>query len=179
MKIGLVRHFEVVGGMPRKWLTNAELHHWRTHYEQADIISKPVDLGGIQWSQCISSTSKRAVLTARHIYPGQLTHLDELREPDINPFTTGRIKLPFPGWQWVTIMAWITSHSSQSAVKRKFLNNIDCVIRAYVANRSDDLLIVSHAGVMMFLRKELLRLGYNGPKFRTADHGRLYIFEKP
>jgi hypothetical protein len=39
-------------------------------------------------------------------------------------------------------------------------------------------LIVSHAGMMFYLRKELLRRGFYGPKFGIADNGRLYVFER-
>jgi hypothetical protein len=39
-------------------------------------------------------------------------------------------------------------------------------------------LVVSHAGVMMFLHRELLKQGFAGPRFKVAEHGRLYLFER-
>jgi len=42
-----------------------------------------------------------------------------------------------------------------------------------------DTLVVSHAGVMLYLRKELLRRGFRGPSFRLAEPGRLYVLERP
>ena len=45
------------------------------------------------------------------------------------------------------------------------------------AERSDTL-VVSHAGMMMYLRKELMRRGFRGPKFGVAEHARLYVYER-
>ncbi|WP_269082515.1 hypothetical protein [Aneurinibacillus tyrosinisolvens] len=40
------------------------------------------------------------------------------------------------------------------------------------------MLIVSHAALMMFMEKELLKRGFTGPKVKTAENGKLYLFEK-
>ena len=47
-----------------------------------------------------------------------------------------------------------------------------------IDSHQEDLLVVSHAGMMLYLRKELLRRGFCGPKFGMAEHARLYVFER-
>jgi hypothetical protein len=32
--------------------------------------------------------------------------------------------------------------------------------------------------MMMYLRRELIRRGFDGPKFGVADNARLYVFER-
>lgn len=42
---------------------------------------------------------------------------------------------------------------------------------------NEDVLIVSHGALMMYMRKELIRKGFRGPSFSTPKNGQLYIFE--
>jgi broad specificity phosphatase PhoE len=62
-------------------------------------------------------------------------------------------------------------------VKRDFLARMRAVAEELSAPGADTL-VVSHAGVMMFLRRELLRRGFTGPAFRLPENGRLYLFER-
>jgi hypothetical protein len=47
-----------------------------------------------------------------------------------------------------------------------------------VESSDEEVLVVSHAGMMAYLRRELVGRGFAGPKFRLAEHGRLYVFER-
>jgi hypothetical protein len=42
----------------------------------------------------------------------------------------------------------------------------------------EDVLLVSHAGMMLFLSQELKRRGFQGPKLGVAEHARVYVFER-
>ena len=42
-----------------------------------------------------------------------------------------------------------------------------------------DTLVVSHAGMMMYLSQELRRRGFAGPKLRIPRHAIAYIYERP
>lgn len=178
VRIGLVRHFEVLRAMPRGWLRASDLTQWRVEYEAAQVIAKAVDIGSIPWRRCISSNIVRAHTTARHIYPGTIEQMPELREPEIAEFRTGNLKLPFPVWRWILRFAWMASHRSQAAAKLEFINRVRHVSNRVLIPAREDTLIVSHAGMMMYLRKELVRLGYRGPTFQVAENGKLYVFEK-
>lgn len=178
MKIGLIRHFEVIGGMPVGWMTSGQLRQWLREYGVAGVTPREVDLGGIKWERCFSSDSPRAVNTARALYSGPIIETATLREPDIRPFSTGSLRLPYSGWKWLFMLAWFTSHRSQLEAKRAFFTNVRRFLNELLPQSEGNTLIVSHAGIMMFLRREFLRLGFKGPKFKVADNGRLYIFEK-
>lgn len=47
-----------------------------------------------------------------------------------------------------------------------------------LASLHENTLVVCHAGVMAYLRKELIDYGFEGPKFGIAEHATLYVFEK-
>ncbi|SFG71955.1 hypothetical protein SAMN04487776_10388 [Priestia megaterium] len=52
------------------------------------------------------------------------------------------------------------------------------VLDRAISESEDDLLIVSHGGIMKFMRKELIKRGFKGPRFDIAVNGKLYLFEK-
>jgi broad specificity phosphatase PhoE len=176
--VGLIRHFEVVRGMPRGWLSAADIQTWQMEYDTAAVIEKPVLLGETQWERWVSSDVKRARETARAISNGPWEDVPELREPQVSILRTGSLRLPFPMWRWIFRWMWMTSHRSQQATKLALMRNVAYVVREILAPDHRNTLIVSHAGVMMFLRKELLGMGYLGPSFKVAEHGRLYLFER-
>jgi len=176
--IGLIRHFEVARGLPERGLmTAADVKAWYQEYERSEVTAKEVDLGGIDWRHCYSSSAARAHQTAKAIFPGPIVAMDQLREPDIRQFDTGALKLPFGGWRWLLRLAWMTSHSSQRDVKETFLSNIDGIMETLRSRAPEPTLVVSHAGVMMFLRKAMLRRNFKGPKFGVPEPGRLYVFQ--
>ncbi|WP_448205523.1 histidine phosphatase family protein [Azospirillum sp. sgz302134] len=180
MKIGLVRHFEVVLGLPsREWMTPEQISQWLNAYDGAEIRPGDVDLGGIPWTRCISSDSPRAFKTAQAIFQGPIEPTPMLREPALNPIARTNIRMPFPFWKMMLRIAWLTSHRSQLDAKTAFLNNVKTFANDVVPTITENTLVVGHAGFMIFLRKELVRQGFRGPKFRLPENGKLYVFEKP
>jgi len=178
MRVGLVRHFEVKRGFPRRWLTARELQQWRVEYEESSIIPKPVDLGVIPWQRCLCSDADRAVQTAQAIHQGPIVPLAALREVTVQEYGTGRLRLPPVGWRLLTRLAWAWDHPSQRESRRVFFGNLKTVVQEHLQPLREDLLVVSHGGLMWFLRKELIRLGYRGPNFMLAENGKLYVFER-
>jgi broad specificity phosphatase PhoE len=177
IKIGLIRHFEVEKPTPSGWITSQEFDRWRAEYDGADVIPGVVELGGIRWKRCLSSDLKRACMTAEAIFQGPIHRMRELREAQTSQFRTGRLRLPMRGWTWLLRLAWTTSHPSQRAAKADLLARVRYVVDEVLSRAEENTLIVSHAGIMVFLRKELLRLGFIGPYFRLAQNGKLYVFE--
>ncbi len=177
MRIGLVRHFKVQEPIPSGWVTSAHLVKWREAYEIADVEVAEVDLRGYEWPQCWASDAPRAQTTAKAAYSGPITTFHELREAEVLPFQTGNVPLPFPVWHLLLRLSLATGHSSQRSARDSFINRIREMTDKLVAQTMDTL-VVSHAGVMYFMRKELLRRGFKGPKFKVAKHGHLYVFEK-
>ncbi len=178
MRIGLVRHFPVTEAWPGGWLTSDDLQQWRHRYELAEPIIGPIDVRGVAWQRCFSSDLKRACVTAQKAYAGTIVQTPLLREAEFLPFATGRLRMPVWGWRMLLRLAWLTGHKSQRSTRDEFQSRVRAMADLLEAEPVDTL-VVSHAGVMFFLRKELARRGFQGPGFRLAEHARLYVLERP
>lgn len=175
--VGLVRHFPVEKSMPAGWLTAAQLVSWRHEYEQAGIRTTPVNLGTLQWSRCLASDIRRAHLTAQAIYSGEIETTPLLREAQFADFGTGRLLLPAWCWGMVLRWAWFSGHRSQRRCRDEFLARIKSTA-GILEQRDGNTLVVSHAGVMIYLSAELRRRGFSGPKLGMSKHAHLYLYER-
>lgn len=173
MRIGLARHFPVSEPWPAGWRTSAELQEWRERYDTAGVDPFPVPDETARWSCCYTSDLPRAHTTARAIFRGEITALAVLREASFGPFRTGGLRLPVWAWRKVIRLAWLAGHSSQKHLRDDFFSRVRSVAD-FIESHREDLLIVSHAGMMMYLRKELVRRGFSGPRIGIAQHARVY-----
>jgi broad specificity phosphatase PhoE len=178
MRIGLVRHFPVTEAWPSGWLTSDELQQWRRRYDVSETIVGPIDVAGVAWQRCFSSDLKRAHVTAQAAYTGTILQTPLLREVATLPFASGKLRLPLRAWRWMFRLAWLTGHSSQRPARDDLHQRVRAMADL-LETEAVDTLVVSHAGVMRFLRKELLRRGFQGPGFRLAEPARLYVVERP
>lgn len=179
MKVGLVRHFKVQLEYPDKpFVTPDEVTAWFDQYDLAGVDEVEVDLGGVAWKRCYASDLPRAVKTAQRIYPGEVIIREELREIPVFPLIKRQVKLPFLAWAVLVRLAWLVRHKSQQENMAAVKERINAVLDEILSRSDEDVLIVSHAALMIFLRKELLRRGFTGPSFRTAENGKLYLFER-
>ena len=177
MRIGLVRHFPVEHGLPTGWRTAAELQAWRQQYDASPAIVGPADLRSTTWDECFSSDLERAVATARALFNGPIEKTPLLREPEFAPFRTGNLRLPIAMWRWVLRLSWVTGHRSQRACRDEFRRRV-ADVADLLEQKSGAILVVSHAGIMAYLSRELRRRGFTGPKLRIAQHATLYVYEK-
>jgi broad specificity phosphatase PhoE len=159
-------------------LTSRELHQWLDEYDASDVEPTDVDLGATRWDSCYASPLYRAYKTAETIYDGEVIQMEALREVRPDPILNNDVRLPFIAWPLLLRLAWFVNHASQTEgradVERRVANVLDDIL----ARGGQEILIVSHGGIMAFLRKELLRRGYFGPKFGIAENATLYVFEK-
>lgn len=177
MRVGLVRHFPVSEAMPRGWLTAQQLQDWRERYDNAPVDYITPSGAAEIWARCYSSDLRRAFVTASAIHGGAVVQTPLLREPEIRQFRTGNLTLPFWVWRWILRFAWMTGHLSQRSARDDFTRRVQQVADL-IESSEDGILLVSHAGMMAYLRRELLRRGFEGPKFTIADHAKIYVFEK-
>ncbi len=177
MKVGLVRHFKVKRGYPNKIITSDELMKWVDEYDASDVVENEIDLGDIDWNKCYSSDLSRAAKTAKKAFNGEIVYLEELREIRLSPLFRINLRLPLLIHLFMIRLAWLLNHKSQPQSKKDVLNRIDSILDNVLLHQ-EDVLIVGHGGVMIFMRKELLKRGFTGPKFRRADHGKVYTFER-
>ncbi|WP_057914904.1 histidine phosphatase family protein [Peribacillus muralis] len=176
MKIGLVRHFKVAQEFPTgKSVTADDMSQWFLDYDAADIILGTTLIGKEEWQACYCSDMSRAVKTAEHIYPGTVQLMEELREIPSPPLQ-GRLKLPFILWAiWIRCCS-VMNKQTRAEIKHA-KRRINKVLDEILAKGERDVLIVSHAALMVYMRKELMRRGFGGPRFKIASNGRLYVFE--
>lgn len=177
MRIGLVRHFPVTEPWPKGWLTSVELHHWRERYDAAEVSSSPVADETPNWARCYTSDLKRAAVTAEAMYRGEIIPLAALREVESAPMGPEQLRLPVWTWRLVYRFAWMIGHSSQKHLRDRFLTRLRSVADL-IEKQEEDALLVSHAGMMLYLHRELLRRGFRGTRFTIADHARVYVFER-
>jgi hypothetical protein len=178
MRIGLVRHFPVQEAWPSGWVTSADLQQWRIRYDASEPIVGPIDIGAYSWQRCFSSDLKRAYVTAQAAHNRTIVQTPLLREVETLPFPTGGLRLPLWGWRWVFRLAWLTGHKSQCPARDDLRRRVRA-IADLLETEPADTLVVSHAGLMHYLRKEFIRRGFQGPGFKLAEHARLYVFERP
>ena len=178
MRIGLIRHFPVEQQFPSGWKTAAELLSWRQQYDASPAILGQADLGSLPWTECISSDMERAAATARTVFRGPVERTALLREPDFVPFGSGDLRLPVWLWLWVVRLSWLTGHKSQRACRDEFRRRV-VAVADLLAAKTGEILVVSHAGMMIYLSAELRRRDFRGPKLRMAKHATLYTYESP
>lgn len=178
MRIGLARHFPVLEPWPGGWRTAAELQAWRLRYDAAETRPLPVEDETARWARCYASDLTRAQTTARVMYQGEIITHAGLREAEFAPFATGSLRLPVWLWRTLIRLAWMNGHASQRHLRDDFFARVRSIAEL-IESQQQDLLIVSHAGMMFYLRKELLRRGFRGPAFQMAGHARVYVFERP
>jgi broad specificity phosphatase PhoE len=178
MKIGLVRHFKVNHAYPTKRVERIELQQWLNGYDEADIEEKDIDLLGIDWTCCFVSDLPRALTTAKSIYNDELFVRSELREIPVSPFFKRGIKLSVKSHAVIMRLAWLCNHSSQTEKKAEVKKRVTTVVDEILAEKRENVLVVSHGAVMIYLRKELLKRGFKGEKFTRAHNARVYLYEK-
>lgn len=179
MKVGLVRHFKVTRGYPKtKYISRNELLQWMEEYEASDVEPIHVDLGETKWSRCMASDIPRAIRTAHEIYPGETTITKELREVPFQPPFKRNIKLNGTLWYVLISIGVFLSHRSQPESRKDIIKRVKNVIAGVIAT-GENTLIVSHGAIMQYLRRELLKRGFKGPKIQISVNGMLYVFEKP
>lgn len=177
MRIGLLRHFPVEQPIISGWKTAAEIHTWRQHYDASPAIPGQCDLDSAHWQECLSSDMERTVATAKAIYSGAIESTSLLREPELAQFQTGNLRLPMRLWRWVLRFTWMTGHRSQRLKRDEFHKRVKQAADL-LESKSENVLVVSHAGMMAYLSAELRHRGYAGPKLRIPKHAVLYVYEK-
>lgn len=177
MKIGLLRHFKVTLGYPKKLVSSKELLSWQREYNESEIEETEIELFGQNWNMCYSSDLDRARRTAEKAFTGEIIYLEELREMAVYPLIRTNIRLPLGLHIFLIRVAWLFGHKSQKEGKMEVVQRINRVLDKAIA-QDEDILIVGHGGIMIFMRKELIKRGFSGPKFNRPENAKLYIFEK-
>ncbi|AYA74443.1 histidine phosphatase family protein [Bacillus sp. Y1] len=177
MKVGLVRHFKVTHGYPKKYITAEELVKWEKEYNESNVEEKEIELSQVKWEKCFSSDLPRARITAERYFDGIIIYLEELREVALSPFFQKKIRLPLFIHILFIRFAWLVNHKSQQEKKSDVLKRVNKALDLALQS-GENVLIISHGGIMLYMSKELEKRGFRGPKFRRPENGVLYTFVK-
>ncbi|MBU9723213.1 MULTISPECIES: histidine phosphatase family protein [Bacillaceae] len=177
MKIGLVRHFEVQLGYPKGRVNAEGLRNWASEYDVSEVITRDVQISDGEWGNCFSSDLYRAQVTAESIYQREITYLEDLREIPVAPCLPSKWKLPLSFHLVAGRIAWYVNHKSQPETRTSVIKRLNQFLDRVIEN-GDNTLVVSHGGIIIFLRRELLRRGFKGPKISRPENGKLYVFER-
>lgn len=180
MKIGLIRHFKV-NYQKKFFMTSKEFKEWEENYNTSGVIRNDVELMGIKWDRCYSSTLIRAIITAKHVYSNEILQNDLIRETIIDPIFKSDLKLPYWFWAVGGRIAWYFNHKSQEESKtitndkaRQFLD----LLQEEAENEgAENILIVTHGFFMFSLQKELKRRGFTGKLIYRPKNGILYLYQ--
>lgn len=180
MKIGLIRHFKV-NYQKKFFMTSKEFKEWEENYNTSGVIRNDVELMGIKWDRCYSSTLIRAIITAKHVYSNEIFQNDLIRETIIDPIFKSDLKLPYWFWAVSGRIAWYFNHKSQEESKtitndkaRQFL---DLLQEEAEKEGAENILIVTHGFFMFSLQKELKRRGFTGKLIYRPKNGILYLYQ--
>jgi len=175
MKIALVRHFKVNQPFPKQpLLSRYELMKWFMAYDNTiDIEYKKVDLSPINYQHCYSSPMIRAMNTAKHIFEREIVEIEELTELAILHRLPNWVKLPFIIWAIIVRFKSLESNSDT----KKFKDGVISFVDTLTTSERENTLVVSHWFVMKIIQEELLRRGFTGDIFKSADYGKVYVYE--
>lgn len=130
------------------------------------------------WDICYCSTIKRAIVTANHIYNGEIKYSDLIIEVPVAPFTNKNIKLPSFIWHLGGRIAWHKNHPSQPEGRRDTIKRIKLFMNAIEENQHKKILVVTHGFFMRIFSDYLLKNGFKGKIDFRPENGKLYLFNK-
>ncbi|WP_143522583.1 histidine phosphatase family protein, partial [Pseudomonas sp. 2822-17] len=105
------------------------------------------------------------------------TFLEDLREIPVAPCLPTKWKLPVPIHLGVGRVAWYFNHKSQPETRGSVMKRLNQFLDR-VIEPEENTLVVCHGGIIIFLRKELLKRGFKGPKISRPENAKLYVFER-
>ena len=180
MKIGLIRHFKV-NYHKKLFMTSRQFKEWEENYNTSEVIKNDVELMGIKWDKCYSSTLIRAITTAEYVYKDEIVQNDLIRETIIDPIFKTNWKLPYWFWAIGGRLAWYFNHKSQEETKiitrdkaKKF---VDILFDETKSDDKENILIVTHGFFMYSLQRELKKRGFTGKLITSPKNGVLYLYE--
>lgn len=177
MKIGLLRHFEVIISPPKSCDSNTfnKISHL---YDTCDIIPLPNKISTLDYSICYSSPLKRALETAQIVYNGEILILPDLVEvPMQAPFRTQK-NLPFGLWKVLSRMGWAFNFKRMPETRKQTDQRIERVAEIINKNNSHNILLVTHGFFITCLQGKLKKMGFKGKETLNPSNGTLYEFIK-
>lgn len=185
MQITLVRH-----GKPdlrlESWVAPMEMEDWLRHYDQAGIVPAPVPATTQEQAQAArvvaSSTLPRSLQSAQQLAPGREVFSDELFcEAELPCPHWQYPKLPPMAWSAMFRLAWFYGYSAHAEPlpQTRWRARQAAMRLIQLAQENDSVLLVGHGVMTMLIARELLALGWSGPKRPTAGYWQCSVYRAP
>lgn len=179
MIVGLLRHFPVDFSFS-KWCDSQTFNRDMNTYNRSPV--RNLDYRSIEqkWDICFTSPMKRAVDTAKILFNREYIPTSLLREvPLVAGFQT-RMKIPLFLWAIIGRGQWLLNSRRQPENRNQSHGRARSVLSQIIesADTYQKILLVTHGFFMLILRRELLGLGFRGPRLLHVKNGKLYQYEK-
>ncbi|OGU55348.1 MAG: hypothetical protein A2V66_04005 [Ignavibacteria bacterium RBG_13_36_8] len=177
MIIGLIRHFKVDISFNKKFYSAEEFNRIMEEYNRTPVISAEVNLNGVDWEVCYSSSLPRAVTTAESIFNGEIIKTDLLREVELRTFTNKNYYMPASLWHFGGRVAWYKEKPSQPENYTQSLARADKFLDLIFSSDEQNVLCVSHGFFMGILFRKLFKKGFTADVDFRPRNGKLYVFK--
>ena len=182
MEIILARH-----GKPKlkhwAWITPMQMKDWIQLYNQAELLVEDVPLDTLKKATesgvIVSSTLRRCVQSAQQLIRGRALLTEELFcEADLPHMLWRFPKLPLSIWGIVFRMAWFCGFSANAEplaqATTRARNAAERLIE--LARGNGSVFHVGHGIMTMLIAKQLLALGWTGPKRPVNKYWRYSVY---
>lgn len=162
--IGLIRHYPVKQPSRPRRCDAEQFARWCDRYNSAAVrLPEASRFHHGDWDVCLSSDMRRAAHTTRHLWGEEsgIVYSSALREVEIAPFCSTKLKLPHTLWSLIGRAAWYVSHPSQPESLRQTKTRAAALVDSlYAFGEGQRVLIVSHGLFLLMLQRELRKRGY-------------------
>jgi broad specificity phosphatase PhoE len=177
MKIGLIRHGKVLYRDP--FFTTGKLFdQGRLNYDASDIVEATLKINPADFPVCYCSSKKRAVLTAKAIYPGIFHITDELIEVPNGALFPMEIKFPTLMRAAIGRVAWWLNYSKMPETRAQSNQRANHFLTHLLEETQQNTLLVTHGFFMQALQRELHKLGFKGHCPFYPPNAVLYTYER-
>lgn len=182
MHITLARH-----GKPDlhldSWIEPMEMHDWLRHYDRAGIapgaVPPAIRAQADAARLLASSPLPRSLQSAQHLAAGREVLCDELFcEAELPCPHWSCAKLPPLAWSAMFRLAWFYGVSMHAApLPRSRWRAHQAALRLIeLARENDSVLLVGHGLMTMLIARELLALGWQGPKRPVSGYWQCSVY---
>ena len=185
MEIVLARH-----GKPkldrRAWVTPRQMAEWIRRYNSSDVLTTEVPPAALKKAEecgiVASSTLRRCVQSAQRVAPNREIATEQVFcEAGLPHSRWGFPPLPLPAWFFIFRVAWFWGYSANaeplSGAKARARSAAAKL--AELAEQHQSVFVVGHGIMTMLIARQLLLLGWRGPKRPANGYWRYSVYHFP
>jgi broad specificity phosphatase PhoE len=185
MEIVLARH-----GKPNLrhwvWITPRQMKEWIEIYNRAEILSEEIPSDTLRQASVsgviVSSTMLRCIESARALDVEKSPLIEEVFcEADLPHGHWNMPKLPLSVWGVLFRLAWFCGYSSNAESLLQAEARALCAAKRLVAlaRENGSVFLVGHGIMTMLIAKQLLAMGWSGPKRPANQYWQFSVYHAP